>query len=194
MTHLCSAEVTQSRNKTLSDNRSICYGQGHQKYHPALEVRLGFCFPVSSHAEGVVAGCALYVVSGRAQPLEFLSRVLVVLTRNLPDAATMTLGSIRCGSVSGGARWKNVRATDMIPRQPRRRGWRVSVVCGLGLEKMRTAPIYEAVTGTSRYPLASARACSVARLRALRFCSNLAAPWSTQACPLVIRRYTSTPR
>ena len=79
MTHLCSAEVTQSRNKTLSDNRSICYGQGHQKYHPALEVRLGFCFLVSSHAEGVVAGCALYVVSGRAQPLEFLSRVLVVL-------------------------------------------------------------------------------------------------------------------
>jgi len=39
----------------------------------------GFCFSVSSHAEGVVAGCALYVVSGRAQPLEFLSHVLEIV-------------------------------------------------------------------------------------------------------------------
>jgi len=189
---LCSAEVTQSRNKTWSDNRSICYGQGHQKYHPALEVRLGFCFLVSSHAEGVVAGCALYVVSGRAQPLEFLARVLVVLTRNLPsrDHNDFGLDPLRERIWGCSMEKSGVPRTEFPFSSAGVVG--VRVVCGL--EKMRTAPIYEAVTGTRRYPLASARACSVARLSALRFCSNLAAPWSTQACPFVIRRYTSTPR
>src|SRR5215472_7350856 len=41
---------------------------------------------------------------------------------------------------------------------------------------LRMLAIYAAVTGTSRYPLARARACSEARFSALRFCSNLAAP------------------
>jgi len=38
--------------------------QGYIKHHPAPQVRLGFVFSVSSHAEGVALACALHAVSG----------------------------------------------------------------------------------------------------------------------------------
>src|SRR6202790_4031554 len=113
------------------------------------------------------------------------------LTRNFLRGGA-TVGTVRCSRVSVCRRRSGLAARGMACCE--HSSAPAASVCWRGREEEGIVAIYAAVTGTSRYPLARARAWSEARVSALRFCSNLAAPRSTHACPLVIRRYTSTPR